>query len=167
MSPLPAAPARPMIVLGVLIGVSWLILQRSLHPSHLILATILGVALPLLTRRFWPAPTYITPTWMLLRIGRRLLWDIVVANLQVAALILGPRSAWRPAFFEVPLDLKDEFAISVLSSLISLTPGTVSVEVGADLRVIRVHGLRVVDEAATIAQIKERYERPLGEIFAC
>ena len=73
----------------------------------------------------------------------------------------------RPGFVELPLDLTDEFAITLLASTISLTPGTVSADVSEDRRTLLIHALDVDDQDAMIRQIKQRYERPLKEIFEC
>jgi multicomponent K+:H+ antiporter subunit E len=94
-------------------------------------------------------------------------WDILTANMAVAILILGPPRRLRPGFVELPLDLTDEFAITLLASTISLTPGTVSADVSEDRRTLLIHALDVDDQDAMIRQIKQRYERPLKEIFEC
>jgi len=73
----------------------------------------------------------------------------------------------RPAFVEVPLDIKDDFAITLLTSTVSLTPGTVSADISADASRMLVHALHVEDEAVLVDQIKQRYERRLKEIFEC
>ena len=93
--------------------------------------------------------------------------DILVANMAVAKLILGKPERLRPAFVEVPLDTDNEFVITVLASVVSLTPGTVSADISADRRTLLVHGLDVEDRAALVASIKQRYEAPLKEIFGC
>ena len=95
------------------------------------------------------------------------LGDIVVANLEVAKLILGPASRMRPAFVEVPLKLDDELALTMLASIVSLTPGTVSADLSDDKRTLLIHGLNVDDEAALVRSIQTRYEAPLLEVFAC
>jgi len=97
-------------------------------------------------------------------------YDIVIANLQLAVLILGPVSRLRPAFVRVPLDLRTDFAITVLASTITLTPGTVSVDVEDDPdggRRLVVHALRCVDAEEMVQSIKHRYERRLQEILEC
>ena len=99
-----------------------------------------------------------------------MLYDIIVANLQVAAIILGPLSRLRPAFVRVPLDLRTDFAVTVLASTVTLTPGTVSVEIEDDAaggRVLVVHALRCLDPAAMVADDQARYERRLKEILEC
>jgi multicomponent K+:H+ antiporter subunit E len=68
---------------------------------------------------------------------------------------------------EVPLDIADPFVATLLGSIVSLTPGTVSIEIDRTKNVLFVHGLDIEDEAAVIASIKARYEAPLKEAFAC
>jgi multicomponent K+:H+ antiporter subunit E len=95
------------------------------------------------------------------------LWDIVVANFQIAALILFRRSHdLRPRWLIIPIDLHTPEAITVLAGTISLTPGTVSADVSCDGRLLLVHALDVADEAAEIARIKSRYEARLKRVFA-
>ena len=87
--------------------------------------------------------------------------------LVVARLILGPRAALRPGFVRVPVDLREPYAVFTLACIITLTPGTVSSSISEDRRWLLVHALDVDDEAALIADIRQRYELPLKEIFAC
>ena len=93
--------------------------------------------------------------------------DIVVANIQVARQVLGPLERIRPGFVEVPLDLEDAFVATLLAGIVTLTPGTVSIEVDMERKLLNVHALDVPDAAALIAEIKTRYEVPLKEIFGC
>jgi multicomponent K+:H+ antiporter subunit E len=95
------------------------------------------------------------------------LWDIVIANLILAMRILGPQSRLQPAFMQVPLDIQEEFTITLLASTISLTPGTVSADLNMEGRYLLVHSLHVTDIDAAIAAIKQRYETPLKEVFEC
>ena len=88
--------------------------------------------IPLFTRRFWPQPAYLTRPGRALRFAGRVLWDIIVANFAVARIVLGPSSAIRPVFVRVPLDVEGDFAMTVLASVISLTPGTVTADLDAE-----------------------------------
>lgn len=155
----------PQPLFSLFLFLVWLLLVNTVAPGHLVLGTFLAIALPLLTQRFWPDRPRIYSPWKLLRYIAMLLWDIGLANITVARLILGPTRQLRPAFIHLPLDLQNEFAISVLASTISLTPGTVSSDLSADRRTLLIHALDVEDEAAAIAAIKQRYEKPLREIF--
>jgi len=160
----------PHPFLSLLLLVCWLWLNNTLAPGHVLLGAALGVAIPYVTRRFWPEPLRIGRPLRVLEYVGLVTWDIVIANLQVAAIILGPLSRLRPAFVRVPLDLRTDFAVTVLASTVTLTPGTVSVEVeddGTGRRWLVVHALRCLDPDDMVRTIKERYERRLKEILEC
>lgn len=146
----------------------WLLLNNSLAPGQLLAGILLGWLIPLFTLRFWPEAVRIRRQDVLLRFLGVVLFDIVVANLAVARLIVGSPARLRPAFIEVPLDLESDLAISLLANTICLTPGTVSALLSEDRRVLLVHALDAPDPQAVREQIKSRYEAPLKAVFeAC
>jgi len=94
------------------------------------------------------------------------LWDIVVSNIQVAKLVLFRRGdSLRSQFVVVPLELTSPEAIATLAGTITMTPGTVSVDMSADGRALLVHCLETDDPEGTVAAIKSRYEQRLMRIF--
>lgn len=155
----------PHPLMTLTLAVVWLLLVNTLDPGQLLLGLLLGVLIPRFTDAFWPERPRLKRPGLMLRYLARLLADIVVANFQVARLILGPAQRLRPAFIELPVTLRDPFAVSVLASTISLTPGTVSADLSRDRRTLLVHCLDVPDPEALCRHIKHRYETPLGEIF--
>lgn len=157
----------PQPLFSLSLWLVWLLLANSLAPGQILLGGLLALALPLFTARFWPDRPRPRRPLQILAYILVLLWDITVANLTVARLILHPTRKLRPAFIRLPLDLGNDFAIVVLANTISLTPGTVSADLSPDRRSLLIHVLDVEDERAIIARIKHRYERPLQEIFAC
>jgi multicomponent K+:H+ antiporter subunit E len=157
---------HPLLSLSLLL--IWLLMNNSAAPGQLLLGALLGVLIPLFTRRFWPQPPQrLARPGLVLRFAGRVLWDIIVANFAVARVVLGPCNALRPAFVRVPLDLQGDFAMTVLASVVSLTPGTVSADLDAEHGYLLVHALSVDNEEALVQQIKRRYEAPVKEIFAC
>ncbi|MEX6503147.1 Na+/H+ antiporter subunit E [Pseudomonas zhanjiangensis] len=145
----------------------WLLLVNDFGLGNLLLGALLGWLIPLVSQRFWINPPQIQRPLKLCLFLLRVIGDIVIANLQVAKLILGPSSKLRPAFVEIPLALEDELALTMLASVISLTPGTVSADLSDDRKTLLVHSLDVADEAGLVHEIKTRYEAPLLEVFAC
>jgi multicomponent K+:H+ antiporter subunit E len=99
------------------------------------------------------------------RLAAIVLWDIVVSNLTVARIVLWPGADPQPAWVRVPLQLQHPGAISLLATIITNTPGTVSCVVDEERGEILVHALDCQDPEALAAQIKSRYEQPLREIF--
>ena len=123
------------------------------------------IRLPLYTNRFWPNAPKVQKFGALFKYIAVFLYDVVVANLQVAWWILLPQRKLRPRFIFIPLTVDHPFVITVFASTISLTPGTVSAHVSGDRKMLIVHSLNCADDAALVDEIKRRYEEPLMEIF--
>lgn len=143
----------------------WMLLNNSIEPGHILLGLTLGWAIPVLTYHFWPEKVIIRKPITFCRYFTILLLDIVKANFTVARLILGNPNKLRPAFVKLPLDLTSDLAISILTNSITLTPGTLSAKLSADHSYLLVHALNETEPEQLIATIKQRYERPLKEIF--
>jgi multicomponent K+:H+ antiporter subunit E len=155
----------PHPLLTPILALVWLLLANSLAPGQILLGLLLGWAIPLFSRRFWPEPVPLRQPLTLLRFCGRVFYDIGVANLVVAWLILRGPALLRPGFVEVPLDLTSDLGLSLLANTICLTPGTVSARLSPDQRTLLVHALDPGDPAALIATIKARYEAPLKQVF--
>jgi multicomponent K+:H+ antiporter subunit E len=147
-----------------LLAVSWLLLQETLAPVHLISAALIGLVIPRLIHAFLPeAPKVrMAPAVRLLGI---VLYDIVMSNIVVARLVLGPMSRPKPAWVPVPLTLRQPAGISIFASIITTTPGTVSCTIDEERRIILVHALDCNDVEQMAADMKARYEVPLMAIF--
>ena len=157
----------PQPMFSLFLWLIWLLLVNTVAPGQMVLGALLAMAIPLFTIRFWPdQPCMRSPLTLVAFVGV-FFFDIVIANLTVARLILGPIRRLRPAFITLPLDLKNDFAITLLAHTISLTPGTVSSQVADDRRSLLIHVLDLDNEALLVQRIKQRYEAPLKEIFPC
>ncbi len=157
---------HPILTL-VLWGV-WLLLNNTIGAGHIVLGLILAIFIPWLTSGFWPEKVRIQSPLTLLKFLGVVLWDILVANMAVAKLILGRNKDLNPGFFYIDLDIETPLGISLLANTISLTPGTVSCDLTEDRKRLLVHALHIEDIPATIKEIKARYEAPLKKVFvAC
>lgn len=158
----------PHPLTSAMLAAGWLLLA-GFSAAHFVLALVVAALLPHFTQRFVGEAMGRARGWR--GLGRAVpfallvTWDIVVANLVVARLILGPQDRLRPVYVEVPLDLEQPLAISLLASIVTMTPGTVSSDLSDDRRRLLVHVLDTRDPDALVAQIKSRYEAPLAEIF--
>ncbi|MCS6948726.1 MAG: Na+/H+ antiporter subunit E [Steroidobacteraceae bacterium] len=152
---------------SLLIVALWLALAPQFSVGQLVLALLAGWWVPIATRRFWPNPPRLHRPMTALRLTLRVIVDIVAANVQVAMLILGPQSRLRPTFVEMPLRIDEPFVAAILAGILSLTPGTVVLEYDPDGRRLLIHALNAPNPAQLLTGIRERYEQPLKEIFAC
>lgn len=154
----------PQPWLSLTLFITWQFLSDGISGGSLVLGLILAWGIPQMTRGFWPdRPTFTRP-WRVPAYLVRVVWDIVVASFEVARLILSTRQP-QPAFVSYPLTLEDPLAISILASTISLTPGTVSVDISDDNTILLVHALDAESDDQVIDAIRTRYEKPLLEMF--
>lgn len=152
--------------LSVLLVIVWLLMANSLTFGALFLGIVIGILLPIFTAPFWPGRPDVNYRAGIAYLAL-VLWDIVVANFQVAAIILFKRNRdLKPVWLVIPMELDTPEAITVFAGTISLTPGTVSSDVSACGKYLLVHALDAADPDAEIARIKSRYEARLKKVFA-
>ncbi|MBN2629863.1 MAG: Na+/H+ antiporter subunit E [Rhodobacteraceae bacterium] len=156
----------PHPLLTVLLVLTWMLLVNQIKLGSLVMAMILGTAIPLLTAPYWPNRPIVKRIPAFAAYLLLVIWDIIIANIQVAKIILFMRagdikSAWIP----VPIDLKTPEAITMLAGTITMTPGTVTADMSACGRVLLIHSLHAPDPDAIRDDIKARYEARLKRIF--
>ncbi len=156
----------PHPFLTLLLTVVWTLLQNNISAGMVVFGLILGIIIPRITAVWWPDRPSGIRLFKLFNYLVIVLWDILVANVQVAWIVLTrPNSKLRPAWVVVPLDLKQPEAITVLAGTITLTPGTVSADISSEGHSLLVHTLDTDDPDSVRDEIKTRYEARLKEIF--
>ena len=152
--------------LSALLVVMWMVMVNDLTFGTLFLGVVVGIGVPLFTAPWWPGRPNVRFIPAIAYLGL-VLWDIIIANFEVAGIVLFKRTRdLQPAWLVVPLELTTPEAITVFAGTISLTPGTVSSDISACGNYLLVHALHAPDPAATVAQVKARYEARLLRIFA-
>ncbi|MFW1951880.1 Na+/H+ antiporter subunit E [Acinetobacter beijerinckii] len=154
----------PHPFVSFLVFIIWLMLANSLDLSDILLAFLLGILIPRLVRPFIARTPHIhwTPAIKLVFV---VLWDIVISNFRVAKMVLGPLENLHPKWYRVPLETEHEQVNTLLAMIITTTPGTVSAGIDQEKGDILVHALSSDDIELDIQEIKNRYEKPLIEIF--
>ncbi|PWG16887.1 Na+/H+ antiporter subunit E [Salibaculum griseiflavum] len=156
----------PHPLLSLMMVLVWLGLVNKVTLGNLILGSAFGLIVPLLTSPYWPDRPKVARPLKVIEYILIVLWDIIVANVQVAAIILfKPNASITSRWVTIPLQLTSAEAITVLAGTITMTPGTVSATLSADASAILVHCLHTDDPDAVRDQIKSRYEGRLMEIF--
>jgi multicomponent K+:H+ antiporter subunit E len=156
----------PHPLLSLALVLVWLGLVNTFTLGNLILGTAFGLVIPMITRAYWPDRPRIARPLKIAEYFLIVLWDIVVANVQVAAIILFRREAnIRSHWIPVAIELTSAEAITILAGTITMTPGTISATLSSDGRAILVHCLHTDDPDDVRDGIKSRYERRLKEIF--
>lgn len=157
----------PMPVLSLVLFICWQLLIAEISVAHLLLGLFLAWGLPKLTTPFLDHLPVVRSYSAAIRLVFLVTWDIVIANIAVAKMVLGPIPKLRPQFIQVPVELTNAHSKTLLASIITMTPGTVSADFSDDGQTLTVHALDCPDAEQMVADIKTRYEKPLMEIFGC
>lgn len=169
-----------MIVLVLILTLTWMALQSSFTLPDLIVGLIISYSLVTLASRFLSAPftdgglgrsridnrNYARLTLKWISFIGFALWSIFKANIDMARIVLFRRvDDIKPGIIAIPLDVKSDAGITVLANLITLTPGTVSLDVSTDRRTIYIHCIDVQDADAVRDDIKQNFERRVMELL--
>ena len=156
----------PYPLLALSLFTMWLLLTQSFSPGQI----LLGTAIALFALRGFgalsPEKVRIRFSSAIPRLAFRVVLDIVRSNIAVARIILSRHTPNRTSgFIHLPLDMTSRQGLAVLGIIITATPGTLWMQYDSARGVLIVHVLDLVDEAAWIALLKQRYERLLMDIF--
>lgn len=155
---------HPFVSAGIFL--LWLLLNQTAAPGP----ALVGIAVALLCgwalSRLGQARPRLRRPGVALRLAWHVLIDIGRSNLAVARIILLPRADRRSGFIRIPLALRDPQALAVLACVLTATPGSTWAEFDEEEGWLLLHVLDVGDEEEWVRVVKERYERPLMEIFA-
>jgi multicomponent Na+:H+ antiporter subunit E len=151
----------------LLLTLVWLALTAELSVGNAAFGVVLAVGVLRLSRGLHAgsAPFRVRPL-KLVALVVFLLWEIVLANLRVAMAVLGPRRWLRPAVVAIPLDIERDEAIVLLANMISLTPGTLSIDVSPDRRTLYVHTMFSQSPESLRQDIKRRFEPRVRGVFS-
>ncbi|MFN3207773.1 MAG: Na+/H+ antiporter subunit E [Roseovarius sp.] len=156
----------PHPFLTLLLTLVWVLLQNGFSAGMAVFGLILGILIPWATSVWWPDTPKGFNLYRMFTYSLIVIYDIVIANLQVAWIVLTvPNDKLKPAWIVVPLDLKQPEAITILAGTITLTPGTVSSDLSDEGHSLLVHVLHTHDPDAVLEEIKTRYEARLERIF--
>jgi len=155
----------PAPITAALLAIAFIALQGDWSPASVIGGVLLGLLLPWFAAsvvRDPRLPRSLSGTLVLMGIVG---WDILLANIDVACRVLGPERSLAPAFLWVPLEVETPEAITLLASIITLTPGTLSADISHDRRFLLVHALHAPEPQRMVDGIKSRYEARLKRLF--
>ena len=154
---------HPLLSAGLF--VASLLLSASLAAPSIALAVVMALAAPQVMRAMRIDPVRVRAPGAIMKLAGRVAIDVVRSNLAVGQILAGRRTDRVSGFVHVPLDLKDRYGLALLAIIITSTPGTLWVEYDRVRGRLLMHVLDLVDEATWIEIVKQRYERPLMEIF--
>ena len=157
--------AMRFIVVNLLLTMVWAFVTGNFTLHNLALGFAIGAMSLLLVREQLPASLNRVRPIKLLLLAGLFFKELTLSAIKVAVTVLRPNMRLRPGIFAYPLTITRDFEITLLANLITLTPGTLSVDVSDDRKMLYVHALSCHDPAAEKRAISSGFERRIREAF--
>ncbi|WP_127145614.1 Na+/H+ antiporter subunit E [Pelagibacterium montanilacus] len=155
------------ILLVIVLALIWAAVTGSFSLMNLLLGFAVAVFAALFIRARVERPHLPRRLRRILVLAFLFFYELALSAWRVAVLVASPNmhAKLRPAIFAYPLTVKSDQEITLLANLMTLTPGTLSIDVAQDRSVIYVHALEMRDKDETIAGIKSGFEARIAEVF--
>lgn len=150
---------------NILLALAWAALTGNFTLTNLGVGFAFGALIMWFAQRAVGTPGYLYRLWMVLELTLFFLRELFLANIRVAFDVITPQHYMRPGVVAVPLAAKTDAEITLLATLLTLTPGTLSIDVSSDRRVLYVHGMYISDGDETRRLIKAGFERRVLEVL--
>jgi len=155
-----------LFVINTVLALIWAALIGEFSLEILLAGYILGYLTLYVTRGVTGETTYFTCAARVIRFLFYFLWEMFIANLRVARDVLRPGPLrMQPRVIAIPLDRKHDVAVTLLGNVMSLTPGTLTLDVAEDRGMLFIHAMHSPDREETLQQIKDGFERIVFSLF--
>lgn len=152
------------ILLNVLIAFTWMFLSVSFKPTTFIVGYLLGLLMLFMLRKSLSTRFYMDRLWAVIKLAALFLKELVMSNFSVLKLIIQPKMPIRPAIFAMPTVLEQDWEITLLSNLITLTPGTVVIDISDDNKTLYIHSIDFEDIDDAVESIRNTFEKAILEV---
>lgn len=152
------------ILLNIVIALIWMFLSNSFSGVDFIVGYVIGIFILFVLRRFLRFDFYFRRVWAIVKLIVLFVKELFLANIDVIKIVLSPKMNIQSGIVAVPTKLKSEWELTLLASLITLTPGTLSMDFSDDNKYIYIHALHVPNKEEMIRQIHQTFERAIMEV---
>ncbi|EPE63371.1 na(+)/H(+) antiporter subunit E [Exiguobacterium sp. S17] len=152
------------VVLNTVIAIMWAVLWNSYTGVDFLLGYIVGIFILFVLRRFLQFDFYMRRVFAAFKLIALFIKELIKSNIDVVKVLLSPKLNIEPGIIEVPTQLKSDWELTLLASLISLTPGTLSMDFSEDKKSIFVHSIHVPNKEQMIREIHNTFEKAIMEV---
>ena len=156
-----------LVLLTIVLALGWAAATGSFTLPNLLLGALVGIAGLLMVRQYVSRPQLLPRALRIVSLGLLFITELVLSALRVVRLVIRAdlNAHIRPAIIAFPLSVTRDAEITLLANLITLTPGTLSVDVSEDRRFLYIHAIHVTDRDAFIREIASGFETRVAEAF--
>ncbi|MFC4411357.1 Na+/H+ antiporter subunit E [Chungangia koreensis] len=152
------------ILLNFFVAVVWTFITGTFTAHKFIIGWLIGAILLFLMRRFLSERFYFARIWSMVKLIILFLKELILSNIAVMKLVLEPTLPVSPAIFAYPTELRSDWEITLLSVLITLTPGTLVIDVSEDQKTLFIHAIHADEIDEAISSIKNTFEKAIMEV---
>lgn len=151
-------------LINILLAFLWVFMNGDFTVGSFVTGFIIGLVAVYILRSFLPGRFYLKRLYWMVRLAFVFVLELIKANIDVVRIVMSPKIDIHPGFYAYPNDLEEDWEVTLLSTLITLTPGTVVVAISEDYSIIYIHGLDMEDADEEIATIKASFENVIKEV---
>ncbi|MED3549518.1 Na+/H+ antiporter subunit E [Cytobacillus praedii] len=152
------------ILLNVFLGFLWMFFTMSYEPVAFFKGYLFGMVILFTFRRFFGSRFYLGRVIAIISLGLLFIKELILSNISVLKLVLKPKLDIKPGIFALPTVLEKDWEITILANLITLTPGTLVVDVSDDNKILYIHTIDMDDAQEAIDSIKNTFEKAILEV---
>ena len=154
-----------LFLINILLAIAWAAVTGSFAEINLAFGFVLGTVALYIIREQVGTTAYFSRFGKGIGLGLVFVRELILSAWRVATIVMRPKIDLQPGIIAYPLTVDRDFEITMLANLITLTPGTLSVDVSDDRKTLYVHCIDVPDPQATIDDIKNVFEHKILEVF--
>ncbi|MFD1708669.1 Na+/H+ antiporter subunit E [Siminovitchia sediminis] len=152
------------ILLNVMLAFAWMFYENSMSASTFIIGYFLGLLVVFFMRRFFSTRFYMYRVFAIIQLLFIFIRELVLSNIAVLKVVLQPKMKNNPGIFALETKLTSDWEITLLANLITLTPGTLVVEISDDHRTLYIHAMDIGDVDEAIEDIRGSFEKAIMEV---
>jgi multicomponent Na+:H+ antiporter subunit E len=152
------------ILLNLVIAFVWMFFQNTWDGGTFIIGYLVGLGLIFVLRRFLPRELYFRKVIAVTKLIILFIKELILSSMFVAKELLRPKLNIRPGIIAVPTKLKTDWELTIFACLITLTPGTLTLEISPEGDVLYIHSMDIHDTEKVVMQIKNTFEKAIMEV---
>ncbi|HHU85880.1 MAG: Na+/H+ antiporter subunit E [Pelotomaculaceae bacterium] len=152
------------LVLNISIAFLWMLLNDQWSSMNFLSGYIIGLALIFIMRRFFPTPFYLKKLLAMVKLLLVFLEELILSSIFVIQKVINPKMDFAPGIFSLETHMEGDWEITALAMLITLTPGSVAMEVSPDGKILYVHAIDIPDAKRTVIKSINAFEKAIMEV---
>ncbi len=152
------------VLLNFFLALVWMFMTVSFTPSGFVIGFLVGLGIIIMMRRFFSKRLYVLRIWAVISLFLLFLRELFKSSIQVLSIVISPNMNIKPAIFEMETELNNDWQVTLLSALITLTPGTLVIGISEDQKRLYIHALDFEDIDSAVSSIKNTFERAIQEV---